>query len=450
MTSRVGTSCHRSSFTLPSPILSEDHSRRAFAESADFRAPAATEYVNHTLRKGRRLVPVTQVTLFVMPRLTRQKLAFDASLAGLCRNCRLQHRRFASAAVPRPPASGLAQLPSRQLLSVAGPDALKFLQGIVTANLASKGQEGQPLGVYAGFLNATGRVIHDVFIYNDINGLGAPGGEGQSFLVEVDADQADRLAKYIKRYKLRAQVNLRKLQPDEVAVWQAWDDANGPTFSVPSTDTSQLILKDPRAPGLGYRILQAQRKPQIDLEPSTENAYKIRRYLTGVAEGQEELLRETALPQESNMDIMNGIDFHKGCYVGQELTIRTKHRGVVRKRVLPCMIYDKHSPAPSTLQYAAEPSEAVDAERIPTETSIGRFEKRGRSAGKWLKGVGNVGLALCRLEIMTDVALPGETAAAAFAAEDEFIMEFGEGKEEGVKVKAFVPDWLRAGLDAQR
>ncbi|KAL2213485.1 Aminomethyltransferase folate-binding domain-containing protein [Sarocladium strictum] len=338
------------------------------------------------------------------------------------------------------------------------PDALKFLQGIVTANLASKASDDTPRpGYYAGFLNATGRVVHDVLIYRDTHGLGGAAVDqgGDAFLVEVDAAQADRLAKYIKRYKLRAKVNLRKIPTDEISVWQAWDDAESPeAASLPSfstNDTSRLILKDPRAPGMGYRILQSNgQAPQVDLDTTNEDAYTIRRYLTGIGEGQDELLRETALPQESNMDIMNGIDFRKGCYVGQELTVRTKHRGVVRKRILPCIIYPKTSSMPTSLTYDPT-AEAPGAETIPTEKSIGRFEKRGRSAGKWLRGVGNVGLALCRLETMTDVVLPGETAAAGYSPEDEFILEWGgEGVEEAVKIKAFVPDWLRAGLDAQR
>ncbi|KAH8176175.1 aminomethyltransferase folate-binding domain-containing protein [Sarocladium implicatum] len=395
-----------------------------------------------------------------MPRLPQRQLVRDTtSLASLCRSCLLQRRSFASSAPPAPPSSGIAQLSSRQLLSVAGPDALKFLQGIVTANLAGKGQDGAPRpGYYAGFLNATGRVVHDVFIYRDLQGLGGASatdvGDGEAFLVEVDAGQADRLAKYIKRYKLRAKVNLRKISSDEVSVWQAWDDAassgSETQSKITANDTNRFTMRDPRAPGLGYRILQAKGQvPALDLETSTQDAYTVRRYLHGVAEGQEELLRETALPQESNMDMMNGIDFHKGCYVGQELTIRTKHRGVVRKRILPCLVYPKEAPQPQSLTY--DPAASIQAEAIPTEKSIGRFEKRGRSAGKWLRGVGNVGLALCRLETMTDVTLPGELAATSgFNAEDEFVVEWGgEGEEQGVKVKAFVPEWLRAGLEGR-
>lgn len=372
-----------------------------------------------------------------------------------CRGCQLQlqRRRFASSHTPpppKPPPSGLAALPSRQLLAVAGPDAAKFLQGIVTANVV--GRDGQPRtdGFYGGFLNATGRVVHDVFIYPFRQGSGIPVDE-DGFLIEVDASQLSRLAKYVKRYKLRAKVSVRNITPDEVSVWQAWGDSPGGGPLNPTTNDSRIVLKDPRAPGLGYRILQLNQKtPELDLDLSNEDSYTIRRYLHGVAEGQDEILREQALPLESNMEMMNGIEFHKGCYVGQELTIRTKHRGVVRKRILPCVTYDKDKSPPQSLHYEPEQQspESLTADMIPSEASIGRSAKRGRSAGKWLKGVGNIGLGLCRLEIMTDIVLPGEQAAATYSEGDEFILEWGEEENKsGLKVKAFVPDWLRQGLD---
>ena len=369
----------------------------------------------------------------------------------LCRSCISGRRQFATdaAAPPRPPSSGLAQLPSRRVLSVAGPDAAKFLQGIITNNVASSDGQPREEGFYAGFLNATGRVVHDTFIYPFYGG-GASDlpVEGDGFLIEADAAQMTRLEKYIKRYKLRAKVNVKNLAPEEVSVWQAWNDSNELN---PAANQQNMVLRDPRAPNMGHRILQiGQGKPEIDVDLSNEDAYTIRRYLQGVGEGQDELLRESALPLESNMEFMGGIDFHKGCYVGQELTIRTKHRGVVRKRILPCMTYDVDKAEPDTLTYEPESSspQSLTAGMVPTETSIGRSGKRGRSAGKWMKGVGNIGLGLCRLEIMTDIALPGEQAAATYKPGDEFVLEWGE--EDGknaVKVKAFVPEWLRAGLD---
>ncbi|OAA77707.1 aminomethyl transferase [Akanthomyces lecanii RCEF 1005] len=405
-----------------------------------------------------------------MQPLSRRVLSLQqrpASMVGVCRSCR---RRLAttasSAAPPKPPASGLAELSSRRVLAVAGADATKFLQGIVTQNVATVGGHGRNQqtttpapprteGFYAGFLNATGRVMHDTFIYPFRSGAGGLAAleSGDGFLVEADAAQATRLEKYIKRYKLRAKVSVRSLAPDEVSVWQAWDDAaaaaDGAALSLPSS-TATMTLRDPRAPAMGYRLLQlGGGAPGVDAERADEDAYTIRRYLQGVPEGQDELLREHALPLESNMEHMCGIDFHKGCYVGQELTIRTKHRGVVRKRVLPCVLYDVDRPAPATLAYDPEGLASLSAAAVPGETGIGRFEKRGRSAGKWLKGVGNIGLALCRLEIMTDVVLPGEQAAATYNPEDEFVLEWGgqEDVKSSVKIKAFVPDWLRAGME---
>jgi len=159
-----------------------------------------------------------------------------------------------------------------------------------------------------------------------------------------------------------------------------------------------------------------------------------------VPEGQDELIRESALPQESNIDFMGGIDYRKGCYVGQELTIRTHHTGVVRKRVLPVMLYGLDESMPGSLEYL--PEKDLGVEGIPRETSIGRVDKRGRSAGKWLVGVGNIGLGLCRLEIMTDVQV--STEAGGLGKEgDEFRLEWeiDGGAQEMVKIKAFVPPW---------
>ncbi|KAI9872184.1 MAG: Iron-sulfur clusters incorporation protein [Pleopsidium flavum] len=148
---------------------------------------------------------------------------------------------------------------------------------------------------------------------------------------------------------------------------------------------------------------------------------------------------------------MGGIDFRKGCYVGQELTIRTHHTGVVRKRILPVKIYpaaaNEESQPPDKLEY--DP----DAEVVlpPPGTNISRVGARGRNAGKWVSGVGNVGLSLCRLEIMTDVVVTGEGSQWNAGQEFKIAWDAGEGKVEGgeVRVKAFVPSWHRNRVGAR-
>lgn len=337
----------------------------------------------------------------------------------------------APAAAPLPSApspSGLATLTSRRLLSLSGPDAAKFLQGAITANLTTASSPSSS-GFYAAFLTAQGRVLHDVFVYPSPT-------TPSTYLLEVDAPHAPALQRHIKRYQLRSKFSVTLLSPSDLIVQHVW----GPS-PPPEAEEGGITLPDPRAPGLGWRILS----PSPLAPTASEDTYHLHRYLHGVAEGQSEILRDVALPLESNLDLMGGVDFRKGCYVGQELTIRTRHRGVVRKRVLPCVLYRAGEEVPRALGYDAG---GVDGRGIPGEASVGRVGgKQGRGVGKWLRGVGNVGLALCRLEAMTDLRMAGEPPAAAGGAEGEFVVvPGGEDGEGEVRVKAFVPEWMRRGL----
>jgi mRNA-decapping enzyme subunit 2 len=200
---------------------------------------------------------------------------------------------------------------------------------------------------------------------------------------------------------------------------------------------------------MGHRIVvQSNRRPEGEGEVTVES-YDLRRTIMGVAEGQSEILKETALPQESNIDYMSGIDFRKGCYVGQELTIRTHHTGVVRKRILPVQIYDTGGKSSPLQELSYNPDS--DLVLPPRGSNISRVDKKGRSAGKWLGGVGNVGLALCRLEVMTDTVLTGEGSQWNPEHEFKVAWESEEGREGGeVRIKAFVPSWHRGRAEAQK
>lgn len=294
---------------------------------------------------------------------------------------------------------------------------------------------------YAGLLNAHGRVLHDLFVYKDILNLaGRPqSNPEEDFLVEVDAEEAGGLVKLIRFYKLKAKVDVRVLE--EVKVWQVWDDARGQVEV-----KGGMGVRDGRVEGLGWRVLmRGDERPEVEVEEVGEEVYRLRRYLNGVAEGQSEILKG-ALPLESNLDLCGGVGFRKGCYIGQELTIRTKHRGVVRKRILPCVLYEEGEEVPQQLVYRPGFGEGLDAGMVGAETTISRLGKKGRSPGKWLRGIGNVGLALCRLDIMTDVTLPGEEPGESFQPDAEFSVMAGGEEWTLVRIKPFVPGWLRKGV----
>ncbi|SZF02752.1 unnamed protein product [Blumeria hordei] len=341
------------------------------------------------------------------------------------------------------PQSGYSLLHTRCLLAISGPDALRYLQGALTANIEANTSRA----FFAAFLTAQGRLLHDVFIYpyaqneNTLNGH-------QAWLIEVDSNQAENLAKRIKRYRLRSKFDVRVLPSSEMKVWSVWNETveNTQVNSLSSVDRSVSFphevasCKDRRAPGMGYRLLlPGDMKPIIDSNECSESVYRMRRYMRGVPEGQDELISEQALPQESNIDIMGGIDYRKGCYLGQELTIRTHHTGVVRKRILPLQVYGVNEKEPLEMVY--DPLQNFNSESIPVNTSILPCEKKGRSAGKWKAGIGNIGLGLCRLSTMTNATEKNEVSN--YQVGDEFSLSWfhEETSKNCVKVKAFVPLW---------
>jgi folate-binding protein YgfZ len=348
-----------------------------------------------------------------------------------------------SATVPPspPPASGIAKLTNRRLISLHGPDTAKFLQGITTNNVRPDASQG----FYAAFLTAQGKVLHDSFIYPTV---GTPwhGQQGESgdagFLVEVDAEQVDVLMKHLKRHKLRRKFKLRVVEEGELDVWSWWREGERWTaHGTSSTPEGVLGLTDSRAPGMGQRLLlpagQVDQVVGEDVERATLSAYTIRRYIKGVAEGQKEMPRDDCLPMNCNVDLMGGIDFKKGCYLGQELTIRTHHTGVVRRRILPVMLYDQGGEVSEKVEY--DPSAGYDN---LAGADLKKHDKRKRSTGKLVGNVGNIGLGMCRLEQMTDLIISGEPST--FTREDKFVVQDANGKDLGVK--AVVPDWVRGAI----
>lgn len=166
--------------------------------------------------------------------------------------------------------------------------------------------------------------------------------------------------------------------------------------------------------------------------------YDTLRMLKGIPEGAREIVRGKAISVEYNLDLMNGIDLHKGCYLGQELVTRTLHRGVVRKRVIPIVLYDHHqprdkfSPDPTKFIQGLEidsplmPAEPISAANIREVTNI---ESR-KSFGKLIALQGNVGLALARVEEIPPAGLFAAHRPHPSASEPSFVLG-----------KAIIPSW---------
>lgn len=386
----------------------------------------------------------------------------------ICRRCLAHSRPFSSTSsraeqtrhAPPPPQAGYARLTNRGLISITGVDSATFLQGLITQNMMIANDPSQNIrrtGTYTAFLNSQGRVLNDAFIYP----LPNPDGNDleREWLVEVDKNEIPSLLKHLKKHKLRAKLKLRALDDGERTVWSSWKNHSEPrwaAYNLESETVSPFSLKsnivgcvDSRAPGFGSRIVtpgaedlrsHLPEESQVAGSEVALESYLVRRMLHGVAEGQVEIIRESALPMECNMDLALGIDFRKGCYVGQELTIRTHHTGVVRKRILPVQLYTQEPSSENSPMY--DPSAEISPP--PNGSNISKAGgRRGRSAGKFLNGVGNIGLALCRLEMMTDIALTSEGTQYTPGSEFKVSWETETEQSSEVKLQAFIPPWTR-------
>lgn len=302
---------------------------------------------------------------------------------------------------PAPPLRGFAKLSNRSLFAVGGPDASKFLNGIVTNKIISPEDPefDDTEAIYAAFLNSKGRIVADSFIYpihsNDhIQSLVSPllpaiSSHGQKisdieveYLVDCDSEVAKQLFMNLKLYKLRSLVSVAQIPSDLLTQWMVWDDTSvSETFPLedaknlnlynPDTLSQGVAFTDVRSPAFGLRlVLPSGIIPSdflssgfVSAEPGLEEAslasYNIRRILFGIPEGAKELTPARSLPLESCIDFMGGVNFNKGCYVGQELTIRSHHHGVVRKRIIPIVFY---SPSENLAQASADSPENSEEE----------------------------------------------------------------------------------------
>ena len=233
-----------------------------------------------------------------------------------------------------------AFLPDRGVVKVGGEDARNFLNGLVTTDVTSV-RPG--LGRFGALLTPQGKITIDFIITE------APAGHGGGFLIDAPRGLAKGLADKLGFYKLRAKVTVENLS-DDLGVMAVWDGE-------PSTKPD-LIFADPRHAALGWRVLVPEGLAQkvADLagaELVESGAYDAHRIATGVPRGGLDFIYGDAFPHETNMDRLHGVDFDKGCYVGQEVVSRMQHRGTARTRTVRIAL-DGAAPEPGTAVVAGD------------------------------------------------------------------------------------------------
>lgn len=222
-----------------------------------------------------------------------------------------------------------ARLPDRGAVRVAGPDAVKFLQGLVTNDVGHLEADAGKMAfdadrAFAALLSPQGKVLFDF--------LCVPTPEG--FVLDVARDQAQALVKRLTMYRLRAAVEITDVSDTYVllALWGKDAVSSGPT-------TATLAFKDPRHADLGIRIL-AEARFATDIGSATNGSevdagqYHAHRVALGVPEGGKDYAFGDTFPHEAMLDLLSGVSFTKGCYVGQEIVARMEHRGTARKRIV--------------------------------------------------------------------------------------------------------------------
>jgi tRNA-modifying protein YgfZ len=255
----------------------------------------------------------------------------------------------------------VALLPDRALVTVTGPDATALLQGVLTCNVETL-QEGEArLGA---LLTPQGKILFDFLVSRIPEG----------FRFDTAVDRAADLAKRLTLYRMRAQATIAA--DPTVAVAAGWGGAS-PAAAEP--------VADARHADLGARLYAAAGAFSTD---AAEADYHAHRLAVGIPEGGRDYAFGDAFPHEALMDQLGGVDFRKGCYVGQEVVSRMQHRGTARTRILAAT-YPEGVPAPGTDITAA-----------------------GKVLGTTGSAAGGRGLALVRLDRLGDALAAGETPRA--------------------------------------
>ena len=271
------------------------------------------------------------------------------------------------------PSAHIALLADRGVVRVAGADAARLLQGVISndVNLLD-----QLAAIHAGLLSPQGKILFEFFLARS----------GDTFLLETARDKAADLAKRLIMYRLRAKATITDAS-GEYRLLVVWGEA-----AVPVAPRAILAYPDPRLPGLGVRLLQPaeaqEPEPVAERGRAVPGDWHEHRIGLGVPEGGKDYPLGDTFPHEADFDLLNGVSFSKGCFIGQEVVSRMHNRASVRKRVVPI-----EADMPLTAGAAISAGKAV----IGTIGSV----------------AGRQGLAMLRLDRAAEARAKGEALSAS-------------------------------------
>ena len=262
--------------------------------------------------------------------------------------------------------------PARGLLLLGGEDRSKFLQGLVSNDVRKL---APTQAIWAALLTPQGKYLHDFFIAELADG----------WLIDGEGARIADLKRRLGMYKLRAKIVLEDVS-DRFELLQAWGPDAGVPFGLAEPGQSMqregaVAFVDPRIADLGIRLIAPKGTGAGLLEalgyaPGAIADWDRRRLGHGVPDGSRDMLLEKAILLENGFDELHGVAWDKGCYIGQELTARTKYRGLIKKRLMPVAI-DGPLPEPGT-----------------------PILRDGQEAGEIRSGRGDLALALVRLDAL--------------------------------------------------
>lgn len=237
-------------------------------------------------------------------------------------------------------------LADRGVLRVSGEDARIFLQGLVSNDVLRVASDR---AIWAAFLTPQGRYLHDFFLCQI----------GGALILEGEVARLPDLKRKLSMYKLRSRVTIDEPDPS-LTVWALIGDGAAAAIGLPIAESGSampvvgggVVFVDPRTAAAGLRAVLPKDHGADALSAHgfvAGNAadYDRQRIVLGLPDGSRDMLVEKSLLLECGFDELNGIDWQKGCYLGQELTARTRYRGLVKKRLLPVTI-EGDLPPPGT------------------------------------------------------------------------------------------------------